>query len=200
MAWRQLGDKPLSEAMMIRLLMHICITGPQWVNEMETFWLYNNHNSIVLSRKAYLLILNLSIMCGIGQTLAFNKRHPIICPHSWAMVVLHEFYDTKWLCNDVTWPLKHLRSLSAQLFLNSLFRLITEQTSKLCITGHFVGELSIGWWFAESLSMPWYPHVIMSLQCICNFIYHLDLTADELIHSPLMWHHYVIHIDDHWFR
>ena len=31
MAWRRPGDKPLSEAMMVSLLTHICITLPQWV-------------------------------------------------------------------------------------------------------------------------------------------------------------------------
>ena len=31
MAWRQPGAKPLSEAMMVRLLTHICFTQPQWV-------------------------------------------------------------------------------------------------------------------------------------------------------------------------
>ena len=32
MAWRRLGDKPLSEPMMFSLLTHICVTRPQWVN------------------------------------------------------------------------------------------------------------------------------------------------------------------------
>ena len=32
MAWRRLGDKPLSEPMMISLLTHICVARPQWVN------------------------------------------------------------------------------------------------------------------------------------------------------------------------
>ena len=32
MAWRRSGDKPLSEPMMVILLTHICVTGPQWVN------------------------------------------------------------------------------------------------------------------------------------------------------------------------
>ena len=32
MAWRRPGDKPLSEPM-IRLLTHICVTRPQWVNK-----------------------------------------------------------------------------------------------------------------------------------------------------------------------
>ena len=31
MAWRQPGDKPLSEPMMVRLATHICVTRPQWV-------------------------------------------------------------------------------------------------------------------------------------------------------------------------
>ena len=31
MAWRRPGDKPLSEPMMVNLLMHICGTRPQWV-------------------------------------------------------------------------------------------------------------------------------------------------------------------------
>ena len=33
MAWRRPGDKPLSEPMMVRLLTHICVTRPQWVNQ-----------------------------------------------------------------------------------------------------------------------------------------------------------------------
>ena len=32
-AWRRPGDKPLSEPMMVRLLTHICVTWPQWVNQ-----------------------------------------------------------------------------------------------------------------------------------------------------------------------
>ena len=32
MAWRQSGDKPLSEPMMVSLRTHICVTRPQWVN------------------------------------------------------------------------------------------------------------------------------------------------------------------------
>ena len=32
MAWRRLGDRPLSEPMMVSLLTHICVTRPQWIN------------------------------------------------------------------------------------------------------------------------------------------------------------------------
>ena len=35
MAWRRPGDKPLSETMLARLLTHICVTRPQWVNSQE---------------------------------------------------------------------------------------------------------------------------------------------------------------------
>ena len=44
MAWRRSGDKPLSESMMVRLLKHICVTRPQWVNYkgfiLETDYIY----------------------------------------------------------------------------------------------------------------------------------------------------------------
>ena len=32
MVWRRPGNKPLSEPMMVNLLMHVCVTRPQWVN------------------------------------------------------------------------------------------------------------------------------------------------------------------------
>ena len=32
MTWRRPSDKPLSEPMRISLLMHICVTRPEWVN------------------------------------------------------------------------------------------------------------------------------------------------------------------------
>ena len=35
MAWRRSGNKALSETMMVRLPTHICITRPQWVNELH---------------------------------------------------------------------------------------------------------------------------------------------------------------------
>ena len=37
MAWRWPGDKPLSEAMMVSLLTHICVARPQWV-KIEIAW------------------------------------------------------------------------------------------------------------------------------------------------------------------
>ena len=40
MAWRRAGDKPSFELMMVSLLMHICVTRPQWVNPLAwEMWL-----------------------------------------------------------------------------------------------------------------------------------------------------------------
>ena len=36
MAWCRPGDKPLSEAMMVNSLIHICVTRPQWVNHLQS--------------------------------------------------------------------------------------------------------------------------------------------------------------------
>ena len=37
MAWRRLGDKPLSEPMVVKLPTHICVTRPQWVKPTQMF-------------------------------------------------------------------------------------------------------------------------------------------------------------------
>ena len=37
MAWCRSGDKPWSEPMMVNLLTHICVTRPQWVNNVTIF-------------------------------------------------------------------------------------------------------------------------------------------------------------------
>ena len=42
MAWRRSGDKPLSEPMMVSLLMHICVTRPQWVKSLQVIWRSEN--------------------------------------------------------------------------------------------------------------------------------------------------------------
>ena len=47
MAWRQTGDKPLSEAMMASLLTHICVTRPQWVKVIVIVCNYHYHYSVM---------------------------------------------------------------------------------------------------------------------------------------------------------
>ena len=36
LAWHRPGDKPLSERMLVSLLMHICVTQHQWVNDADS--------------------------------------------------------------------------------------------------------------------------------------------------------------------
>ena len=43
MAWHWPGDKPFSETMTVILLMHICVTQPQWVRKFLE-WLKTNPN------------------------------------------------------------------------------------------------------------------------------------------------------------
>ena len=47
MAWRQPGDKPLSEPMMVSLLTQICVARPQWVNMWITQWRLNNITDLI---------------------------------------------------------------------------------------------------------------------------------------------------------
>ena len=53
MAWRRIGDKPLSEPMMVNLLTHICVTQPQWVKpnvpDMAKLWRVSYHQDMVTS-------------------------------------------------------------------------------------------------------------------------------------------------------
>ena len=44
MAWRQPGDKPLSEPMMVSLLTHICVTQPRWVKLISMMVQVHHHN------------------------------------------------------------------------------------------------------------------------------------------------------------
>ena len=59
MAWRRPGDKPLSEPMVARLLMHICVTWPQWVNlfnsQYHDFWCSGSLCREVISSLSYMM-------------------------------------------------------------------------------------------------------------------------------------------------
>ena len=51
MAWRRPGAKPLSEPIMVSLLMQICFTQPQWVNHaiMGQNWLESAHFWLIMA-------------------------------------------------------------------------------------------------------------------------------------------------------
>ena len=50
MAWCRLGDKPLSEPMMVSLLTHICITRPQWIKAPKVIFFQVVHWWTLISR------------------------------------------------------------------------------------------------------------------------------------------------------
>ena len=54
MAWRRPGNKPLSGPMMVILPTHICVTRPQWVNQL---WcaLYTNYHMVLSGWKKKVL-------------------------------------------------------------------------------------------------------------------------------------------------
>ena len=59
------GDKPLSEAMMVSLLTHICISQPQWVNSLALVRYGCNFKLVILVSKIDVL----SIPCEIALRL-----------------------------------------------------------------------------------------------------------------------------------
>ena len=92
-AWCRPGNKPLSEPMMVRLLTHICITQPQWVNiwlpyltPLSIHWSYCSlglsHRympiKIIISKS----ILNRSINISNLQALSSLKLFPLMDQHT----------------------------------------------------------------------------------------------------------------------
>ena len=76
MVWRQPGDKPLSEPMMVSLLTHICLTRPQWVNSL---W----HSDAIWRHRIWPTLLQV-----------MYKYHPIfsnlgLCAACWAHLMGH---------------------------------------------------------------------------------------------------------------
>ena len=52
MAWHRPGDKPLSEPMVVSLLTHICVTGPQWVKN-KIQWNRNWNSYVFIQENAF---------------------------------------------------------------------------------------------------------------------------------------------------
>ena len=59
MAWCRSGNKPLSEPMLVSLLMHICITQPQWDNSLAP-WRFEWNLRYVILRLFYWLVAELT--------------------------------------------------------------------------------------------------------------------------------------------
>ena len=121
MAWRRPGDKPLSETIMVRLPMHICITQPQWVN---TLWRMQNGSHFTDSIINF-IFLNESFMISIKISLKFVPKGQVsIKPElvqimawcrTWQQAIIWTNNDIVCWCIYVSlylhglthWPLRH---------------------------------------------------------------------------------------------
>ena len=109
MAWRRPGDKPLSEAVMVSLPTHLCVTRPQWVNGLvppgnnllpepmvtpiyvmicrhyTTFYQYHFDLKCFSKIKSNILFLSLRVSCAFrfmlkyGTCLYKTQISPLVC-------------------------------------------------------------------------------------------------------------------------
>ena len=87
MAWRRLGDKPLSEQMMDSLPTHICVTRPQWVNVcIHTHWLKH-----FCYRGTHYLLQFYFLCCVISNTCP-NFSLAAIDVRAWILITSHILY------------------------------------------------------------------------------------------------------------
>ena len=74
MAWQRPGDKPLSEPIVVSLLMYICVTWPQWVNEICVPDFSVQHMPLITSWRWVVLS---------GFSRVSNKIAPSSCAGCW---------------------------------------------------------------------------------------------------------------------
>ena len=85
MAWRRPGDKPLSEAMMVRSPTHICVTRPQWVKQQAHVYLHSCSLSDVAECSIILdkntppseFLPDCNTVYTSGDTRIFSRSHPL---------------------------------------------------------------------------------------------------------------------------
>ena len=114
MAWRRPGDKPLSAPMMASLLTHICVTQPQWVNDLAIqtlsltlnsvecifiiviFILFDKHESNLQS------IIHILLICN---TISRCRDHFVYAPSQWE-TMLNCNIVSYWLDGYTKWSLR----------------------------------------------------------------------------------------------
>ena len=91
MAWRQPGDKPLPEVMMVSILMHICVTRPQWVKMVQKFSICHNSCTMECTKKHCCDIeANLIQRCHLA--LMKCPRFPLIHWSDWCSCPQESFF------------------------------------------------------------------------------------------------------------
>ena len=105
MAWRQPGTKPLSEPIMVRLLTHICITQPQWVNSLWIVVTIQNpsYGSNLDQVMAYCLRydwLQSNMLWPFFMTL-YNKTHKICMLAFNPDLLIQSFQEVQSVCSHI---------------------------------------------------------------------------------------------------
>ena len=77
MAWRRLGDKPLSEPVMTSLLTHVCVTRPQWVH----IFPYNLFRSKWFGFKFRICVAKFVLRATVATYILISKRYPSHVSH-----------------------------------------------------------------------------------------------------------------------
>ena len=95
MAWHWLGDRPLSEPMVVTLLMHICITWPQWVNSVSPG---HQQPLTVWGKQVHIFHKNWTLTLLVLRTKCFRKARSIpwvLMP--WPFLSLDHYQYWHWL-------------------------------------------------------------------------------------------------------
>ena len=79
MAWHRLGDKPLSEPMVLSLLTHICVTRPQWVNCARAM--------------AFIFDTRTDVLMKVSKFLRQKMSQPEGSPKRWSAIALSNVPD-----------------------------------------------------------------------------------------------------------
>ena len=111
MAWRRLGDKPLSEPMMVNSLTHICVTRPQWVKQKKSI--------ICLNRfwENKLLAFSLRNQLALSMTLAWCHFLDIFL--NWSFWILREI-SMKYACKGLNNDNKHSFQSSFDIIMHQI--------------------------------------------------------------------------------
>ena len=92
MAWHLPGDKPLSEPVMVNLLMHICVTQPQWVKLKLLSWHINlKINKMLRNLAIFLGNLVLKILLPLANFLLPTEIKPIKPWHAGVKMPVPQF-------------------------------------------------------------------------------------------------------------
>ena len=107
MAWRRPGNKPLSEAMMVSLLMHLWVARPQWVKVMKSVG--NKAHTYIQShwmiqanwgRNKMTTSFGMAYVCELICLFSINLKRNVVLIIPRISILIH--LSRSWLCTQLT--------------------------------------------------------------------------------------------------